>query len=132
MKPWTCSTPKKNLKKRHDAPDAVWCLVLLAAAVAFAITMGTRQTMGFLLSAWLGGQVFEATGNCDGAWTIDILLAVGAALAHLPIKEAAPVRLPAVWRISRQDGTTRMGRQPRTTFRYASRVAGDTASSSWA
>ena len=36
--------------KRRDTPGVVWWLVLLAAAGAFALTMGTRQTMGFFLS----------------------------------------------------------------------------------
>jgi len=36
--------------------------------------------------------VFEATGSFDLVWIIDILLAIGAALVHLPIREA---RLPA-------------------------------------
>jgi hypothetical protein len=36
----------------------------------------------------LGGKVFEATGNYDLVWYIDIVLAVGAALIHLPIREA--------------------------------------------
>jgi hypothetical protein len=32
--------------------------------------------------------VFEATGNYDLVWYVDILLAVAAALIHLPIREA--------------------------------------------
>jgi hypothetical protein len=36
----------------------------------------------------LGGKVFEATGNYNWVWYIDIVLAVGAALIHLPIREA--------------------------------------------
>jgi hypothetical protein len=39
--------------------------------------------------------VFEATGNYDWVWYIDIVLAVGAALIHLPIREARPVRAAA-------------------------------------
>ena len=60
-------------------------------ATLFGISMLSHQVGGFL-GAWLGGQVFEATGNFDWIWYIDIVLAVGAALIHLPIKEA---RLPA-------------------------------------
>ncbi|MES2976582.1 MAG: MFS transporter [Pseudomonadota bacterium] len=60
-------------------------------ATLFGIVMLTHQVGGFL-GAWLGGRVFEATGNYDWVWYIDIVLAVGAALVHLPIREA---RLPA-------------------------------------
>jgi hypothetical protein len=36
--------------------------------------------------------VFEATGSYDWVWYIDIVLSVGAALIHLPIREAVVVR----------------------------------------
>ena len=61
-------------------------------AMLFGLVMLSHQVGGFL-GAWLGGQVFEATGNYDWVWYIDIVLAVAAALVHLPIKESAPVRL---------------------------------------
>ena len=60
-------------------------------ATLFGIVMLTHQVGGFL-GAWLGGTVFQATGSYDWVWYIDIVLAVGAALIHLPIREA---RLPA-------------------------------------
>jgi predicted MFS family arabinose efflux permease len=60
-------------------------------ATLFGIVMLTHQIGGFL-GAWLGGKVFEATGAYDWVWYIDIVLAVGAALIHLPIREA---HLPA-------------------------------------
>jgi predicted MFS family arabinose efflux permease len=54
--------------------------------------MLTHQIGGFL-GAWLGGVIFQAQGNYDAMWAIDIALAVGAALVHLPIREApAPAR----------------------------------------
>jgi predicted MFS family arabinose efflux permease len=56
-------------------------------ATLFGIVMLTHQIGGFL-GAWLGGRVFEATGSYDWVWYIDIVLAVGAALIHLPIREA--------------------------------------------
>lgn len=60
-------------------------------ATLFGIVMLAHQVGGFL-GAWLGGTVFEATGAYDWVWYIDIVLAVGAALIHLPIREA---QLPA-------------------------------------
>jgi predicted MFS family arabinose efflux permease len=59
-------------------------------ATLFGIVMLSHQAGGFL-GAWLGGKVFEATGAYDWVWYIDIVLAAGAALIHLPIREA---RLP--------------------------------------
>ena len=55
-------------------------------ATLFGIAMLTHQVGGFL-GAWLGGKVFEATGSYDWIWYVDIVLALGAALVHLPIRE---------------------------------------------
>lgn len=60
-------------------------------ATLFGIVMLTHQVGGFL-GAWLGGKVFEATGSYDWIWYVDIVLALGAALIHLPIQEAKVVR----------------------------------------
>jgi len=60
-------------------------------ATLFGMVMLSHQIGGFL-GAWLGGQVFERTGSYDWLWYIDIMLAVGAALIHLPIKEAPKLR----------------------------------------
>jgi predicted MFS family arabinose efflux permease len=56
-------------------------------ATLFGIVMLTHQIGGFL-GAWLGGTVFQATGSYDWVWYVDIVLAAGAALVHLPIREA--------------------------------------------
>lgn len=63
-------------------------------ATLFGIVMLTHQVGGFL-GAWLGGKVFEATGSYDWVWYVDIVLAVGAALIHLPIREARLARANA-------------------------------------
>ncbi len=60
-------------------------------ATLFGVVMLTHQVGGFL-GAWLGGQIFQATGSFDTVWMIDIGLAVAAALMHLPIREAPVVR----------------------------------------
>ena len=56
-------------------------------ATLFGVVMLSHQIGGFM-GAWMGGKVFELTGSYDWIWYADILLAVGAALIHLPIKEA--------------------------------------------
>lgn len=56
-------------------------------ATLFGIVMLSHQVGGFL-GAWLGGKVFTLTGSYDTIWMIDIALAIGAALIHMPIKEA--------------------------------------------
>ena len=63
-------------------------------ATLFGLVMLTHQVGGFL-GAWLGGKVFEANGNYDLVWYLDIALAVGAALVHLPIREAPLALAPA-------------------------------------
>lgn len=63
-------------------------------ATLFGIVMLSHQVGGFL-GAWLGGRMFEATGSYDWVWYLDIMLAIGAALIHLPIREARLARVPA-------------------------------------
>lgn len=63
-------------------------------ATLFGVVMLAHQLGGFM-GAWLGGKVFERTGSYDWIWYLDILLAVAAALIHLPIQEPQPVRADA-------------------------------------
>ena len=42
--------------------------------------------------------MFAATGSYDTVWLIDIVLAVGAALVHLPIREPRPALAASVAR----------------------------------
>src|SRR4051794_31048875 len=55
-------------------------------ATLFGFVMLSHQIGGFL-GAWLGGKAFEWTGSYDWMWYADIVLAAGAALIHLPIRE---------------------------------------------
>jgi MFS family permease len=65
-------------------------------ATLFGVVMLSHQIGGFL-GAYFGGKAFEWTGSYDWMWYADILLAVGAALINLPIREArmAPRAAPA-------------------------------------
>ena len=56
-------------------------------ATLFGIVMLSHQVGGFL-GVFVGGKIFEATGAYDWVWYIDIVLALGAALVNLPIREA--------------------------------------------
>ncbi|MEP7056472.1 MAG: MFS transporter [Caldimonas sp.] len=58
-------------------------------ATLFGVVMLTHQIGGFL-GAYFGGKAFEWTGSYDWLWYADIVLAIGAALIHLPIREALP------------------------------------------
>ena len=62
-------------------------------AMLFGAVMFAHQIGGFF-GAWLGGRVFDATGSYDWVWYVDIVLAVGAALVHLPIRETRPAPRP--------------------------------------
>ena len=57
----------------------------------FGIMMFSHELAEFL-GAWIGGKVFTLTGSFDTIRIIDIVLAIGAALIHMPIREA-PVAL---------------------------------------
>ncbi len=63
-------------------------------ALLFGVVMLSHQVGGFL-GAYLGGRIFDATGSYDWVWYIDIVLAIGAALLHWPIKEAPLARTAA-------------------------------------
>jgi predicted MFS family arabinose efflux permease len=60
----------------------------------FGLTLLSHQIGGFL-GAWLGGVAMAYFGSYDWMWYADIVLALGAALTNLPIREAAPVRVAA-------------------------------------
>ncbi len=64
-------------------------------ATLFGVVMLSHQ-VGAFFGAWLGGTVFERTGSYDWLWYMDIMLAIGAALVHMPIREAPPRLRPAL------------------------------------
>ena len=51
--------------------------------------------VGSFLGVWLGGRLYDATGNYDLVWWIAVALGVFAALINLPVRESAIVRGPA-------------------------------------
>jgi len=44
--------------------------------------------IGSFMGVWLGGRLYDLTGNYNLVWWLSVLLGVGAALIHLPIREA--------------------------------------------
>jgi len=60
----------------------------------FGLTLLSHQIGGFL-GAWLGGLSFVRFGDYTWMWYADIVLAIGAALINLPIREAHVVRTPS-------------------------------------
>jgi predicted MFS family arabinose efflux permease len=56
----------------------------------FGVTLVSHQVGGFL-GAWLGGLAMARLGSYQWVWLTDIALALLAALAHLPIREAKPL-----------------------------------------
>ena len=50
--------------------------------------------VGSFLGVWLGGKLYDATGNYDTVWWIAVALGVFAAIANLPVKERAIQRAP--------------------------------------
>lgn len=51
--------------------------------------------IGSFLGVWLGGFLYDVTGNYDVVWGIAIALGIAAALLNLPIKENSITRAPA-------------------------------------
>ena len=51
--------------------------------------------LGSFLGAWLGGKLYDATGNYDLVWGIAAALGVFAALINLPVRETA-IHRPAM------------------------------------
>jgi len=52
--------------------------------------------VGAFLGAWLAGVAFDATGSYGAIWIISIALAVMAALANVPVREAPILRASTV------------------------------------
>jgi predicted MFS family arabinose efflux permease len=56
-------------------------------ATLFGFTLLSHQIGGFF-GAWLGGLAVVNTGSYTWMWYADIVLALGAAVVNLPIREA--------------------------------------------
>jgi MFS family permease len=59
----------------------------------FGLTLLSHQIGGFF-GAWLGGLAFVRFGDYQWMWYADIVLALGAALVNLPIREQAVAPAP--------------------------------------
>jgi len=51
--------------------------------------------VGSFFGAWVAGYVYDRSGSYDAVWAASILLAIAAALLHLPIRDAAVRRTQA-------------------------------------
>ncbi|MHA1598762.1 MAG: MFS transporter [Alphaproteobacteria bacterium] len=56
----------------------------------FALVFLSHQ-LGSFIGVWLGGYLYDTTGNYDGIWYGSVALGIAAALLHLPIRET-PLR----------------------------------------
>ena len=63
-------------------------------ATLFGMTLLSHQVGGFM-GAWLGGLAITHFGDYNWMWYADIVLAAGAALVNLPIREKPMPRLAA-------------------------------------
>jgi len=104
------------------APLSEWSVYVFAAAIGFlwlstvpptnaiiAQVYGVRylgmlsgivffsHQIGSFLGAWLGGRIYDATGNYNAVWMMTIALGIFAGLVHLPIDERSlESRTPAL------------------------------------
>ena len=60
----------------------------------FGLTLLSHQIGGFF-GAWLGGLALERSGDYTWMWYLDMVLALIAAAANLPIRERSPSAVPA-------------------------------------
>jgi MFS family permease len=61
-------------------------------ATLFGLVFFSHQ-IGSFLGVWLGGVLYEATGSYTVVWWLTVVLALFAALVHLPISERPAPRL---------------------------------------
>ena len=90
------------------AMGLLWLSTVPLTSGLVAVMFGTRHVgmlfgvvflshqVGAFIGVWLGGAVYEATGAYEAMWWISILLALAAAVVHVPILERrAPQWAPA-------------------------------------
>jgi predicted MFS family arabinose efflux permease len=63
-------------------------------SMLYGITFFSHQ-LGSFLGIWLGGRLYDLTGNYDAVWWGGIALGLVAALIHWPINERPLARLAA-------------------------------------
>lgn len=65
-------------------------LSMLSGCVFFS------HQLGSFMGAWLGGRVYDMTGNYDIVWWLSIALGLMSALANLPVREEPIQRSPSL------------------------------------
>ncbi len=61
-------------------------------SMLYGLVFVSHQVGGFV-GAWLGGRVYDATGNYDAIWYASMALGLAAAILHWPIREVPVARL---------------------------------------
>ena len=57
-------------------------------SMLYGIVFFSHQLGGFL-SSWMGGRIYDFTGNYDIMWWFSVFLGIMAAFIHYPIKDKA-------------------------------------------
>ena len=58
--------------------------------------------VGSFVGVWLGGFVYDTTGSYQLVWYLGILLGLGSAAIHLPIRERSAASFQPVGRLKRR------------------------------
>ena len=64
-------------------------------AMLYGVVYMSHQ-FGSFTGVWLGGRIFDATGNYDPIWWGAVALGVVSALLHLPINDQPVARLSRI------------------------------------
>ena len=82
--------------------------VVIAGSINATVTFGARylgmlygvaflsHQIGGFMGVWLGGLVYDITGSYALIWYLGILLGLGSAAIHLPIREQGAPRFVPV------------------------------------
>ena len=85
----------------------LWLATVPATSGLVAVMFGTRymallygivflgHQIGSFIGVWLGGWLYDTSGNYTAVWWLSVVLGIMAAIVHWPIKEGPVTRLAA-------------------------------------